>query len=293
MLEGDKAMIKRMMGAALVAALLAGCMSMWTGGFERSREGASSSLVDFLYPGGEQPPAVDDRLPYLELPIRVGIAFVPSNSPLDPPAAEKQRLLEEVASAFRDRSYVESIEAIPDIYMRSASGIVGMQQVAAMYDVDAMALVSYDQIAFSGERDSAILYWTIVGALVVKGNTNEVQTMIDTAVFDVATARLLFRAPGIHGQQENTTLVDSERDLRELRSEGFAAATDNMIVNLDAELSTFREAVESGERAQVAWRNGEPAGGSAGPALIALLLVSALLRAGRRQPLRVRGDRRR
>jgi rhombotail lipoprotein len=117
--------------------------------------------------------------------------------------------------------------------------------------------------------------------------------MIDTAVFDVATARLLFRAPGIHRQQENTTLIESERDLRNLRSEGFAAATDNMIVNLDTELTTFKAAVESGERAQVAWRNGEPAGGGTGPVLLALLLLSALLRAWRRQPLCVRGNRRR
>jgi hypothetical protein len=29
-----------------------------------------------------------------------------------------------------------------------------------MHDVDVMALVSYDQLSISGERDSAILYWT-------------------------------------------------------------------------------------------------------------------------------------
>lgn len=280
----------RIIGTALVAALLAGCMSMWTGGFERSREGASSSLVDFLYPDGQRPPEVGDSLPQLELPIRVGIAFVPSNSPLDPPAAEKQLLLEKVAEAFRDRSYVQSIEAIPDSYLRSARGVLGMQQVAGMYDVDAMALVSYDQIAFSGERDSALLYWTIVGALVVKGNTNEVQTMIDTAVFDVATARLLFRAPGVHRQQENTTLIDSERDLRKLRLEGFGAATDDMIVNLDAELNTFREGVESGERAQVAWREGEASGGASDLLWLGLLLAAVLRR--RRQPARIGGYRR-
>ena len=167
--------------AALLLALLSGCASFWMGpGYEKTREGASSSLVDFLYPEGEIPPAVDSNLPYLSLPIRVGIAFVPTPGREDISAAEKLELTEHVADAFRDRDYVQSIETIPDAYMKSARGVNGLKQVAALYGVDIMALVSYDQMSFSGERDSALLYWTIVGALVVKGNTNEVQTMIDT-----------------------------------------------------------------------------------------------------------------
>jgi len=136
--------------------------------------------------------------------------------------------------------------------------------------VDVMALVSYDQISFSGDRDSAIMYWTIVGALVFKGNTNEVQTMIDTAVFDVQTAKLLFRAPGMHADQRNATLIDNKRDLRKLRHDGFVAATDDMIVNLDNELSGFREEVAQGQRAQVEWREGY-GGGSVSWQLILLI----------------------
>jgi len=267
----------RILIVALILALLSGCASFWLGpGYEKTREGASSSLVDYLYPGGEIPPAVDGSLPYLSLPVRVGIAFIPSRNSEDISAAEKQELLEHVADAFRDRDYVQSIEAIPETYMRSAKGIQGMKQVAALYGVDIMALVSYDQISFSGERDSALLYWTIVGALVVKGNTNEVQTMIDTAVFDIDTTKLLFRAPGTHKQQRNVTLLEKSRDLRKLRSAGFVAATDDMVVNLDQELEGFREAIEAGERAQVAWRPGTGGGGSMALSLITLLLLVAL-----------------
>ena len=267
----------RILIAALLLALLSGCASFWLGpGYEKTREGASSSLVDYLYPEGEIPPVVDANLPYLSLPVRVGIAFIPSRNSEDVSAAEKQELMEHVADAFRDRDYVQSIEAIPETYMRSAKGIQGMKQVAALYGVDIMALVSYDQISFSAERDSALLYWTIVGALVVKGNTNEVQTMIDTAVFDIATTKLLFRAPGTHNEQRNVTLLESGRDLRKLRSAGFVAATDDMIVNLDQELEGFREAIEAGERAQVAWRPGTGGGGSMTLPLIVLLLLVAL-----------------
>ena len=267
----------RIMIAALSLALLSGCASFWLGpGYEKTREGASSSLVDYLYPGGEIPPAVDDNLPYLSLPVRVGIAFVPSRNSEDITAAEKQELMENVAEAFRGRDYVQSIETIPETYMRSAKGVQGMKQVAALYGVDIMALVSYDQISFSGERDSALLYWTIVGTLVVKGNTNEVQTMIDTAVFDVATTKLLFRAPGTHNEQRNVTLMEKSRDLRKLRSAGFVTATDDMIVNLDQELEGFREAIESGERAQVEWRPGSGGGGSVTLPLITVLLLVVL-----------------
>lgn len=256
----------------LLMTFLAGCSSFWLGpGYEKTREGASSSLVDYLYPDGEIPPAVSDNLPFLNLPVRVGIAFVPSINDQDISAAEKQALLEHVASQFRDRDYVQSIETIPGNYMRSARGLQGMKQVAALYGVDIMALVSYDQISFSGERDSALLYWTIIGALAVKGNTNEVQTMIDTAVFDVTTARLLFRAPGTARDQRNVTLLESGRDLRKLRSEGFVTATDDMIVNLDQELKGFRAAVEAGELAQVEWKPGS-GGGSLSISLLALLV---------------------
>ena len=274
-------MSKRILVTLISLSILSGCSSLWMGGNnETTRQGASSSLVDFLYPNGEIPPAVSDQLPYLSLPLRVGIAFVPSHSRDDISATQKQELLEQVADAFRDRPYVQSIDAIPDTYMRSARGVQGMRQVAAMYDVDVMALVSYDQISFSSERDSALLYWTVVGALVVKGNSNEVQTMIDTAVFDVSTSKLLFRAPGTHHEQANATLMDTGKELRKLRGEGFVAATGDMIVNLDTELDGFRESVEKGERAEVEWRASSGGGGGGSPAmpLLALLAFFALIR---------------
>jgi len=275
----------RILLAVLLLVLLSGCASLWKGpGYEKTREGASSSLVDYLYPKGEIPPAVDDDLPFLNLPVRVGIAFIPSRNSEDISAAEKQELMEHVAEAFRHRDYVQSIEAIPETYMKSTRGVQGMKQVASLYGADIMALVSYDQVSFSGERDSALLYWTIVGTLVVKGNTNEVRTMIDTAVFDVATTKLLFRAPGTYNEQRNATLMESGRDLRKLRSAGFVAATDDMIVNLDQELEGFREAVESGERAQVEWRADSGGGGTMTVPLLALLVLIGISRSvGRRR----------
>lgn len=267
-------MFKRPIFPVLLLVLaLGGCTTFWSGGVEPRRHGSSSSLVDFLYPNGEQPAGLPDRLPYLELPIRVGIAFVPGNSSDELPTAEQQKLLERVAEAFRDRPFVSAIETIPGSYLRTTKGTEGMQQVARLFDVDVMALVSYDQLAISDERDSAIFYWTVVGALVVKGNINEVQTMIDTAVFDVATARLLFRAPGTHSNSENSTFMDAERDIRQMQTGSYSAATDDMILNLNHSLEKFREDVKRGERVEVAWKEGHGGGGSGDLLSLALLLL--------------------
>ena len=267
----------RTLAALITLCLATGCTSLLTGSQEQVRSGASSSLVDYLYPDGAIPPAAPDVMPELELPLRVGIAFVPATTRRSLSEAEKQHLLGEVATAFRDRPYVTSIETIPDQYLTSARGVFGMQQVAALYGVDVMALVSYDQLSFSGERDSALLYWTIVGTAVVKGNSNEVQTMIDTAVFDVQTADLLFRAPGVHSQQRNATLFDSARDLRHLQGDSFRAANTDMVQNLETALEGFEEAAKKGETVQVAWRDdGAGGGGALGGLWLALLaLVSA------------------
>lgn len=271
---------KILLALAMLPALSA-CASLFYGDQHGTRSGSSSSLVDYLYPDGQIPPGVPDSLPYLELPVRVGIAFVPSNSRSTLSGAEQSVLLDQVASAFRDRRYVKSIETIPQQYLAGARGVVGMQQVAALYGIDVMALVSYDQVAFTGERDSAILYWTIVGTALVKGNTNEVQTMIDTAVFDVKTARLLFRAPGSDTDQRNATLIETGSDLRRLQSDSIRAANQAMITNLDAELATFEERVKQGEAAQVAWTGG---GGGGSTGVVLVVLVAAALALRRRDP---------
>lgn len=273
----------RLIGLITLLSLASGCTSLLYGGGDATRRGSSSSLVDFLYPDGTKPAGLPDRLPYLELPVRVGIAFVPGNSQTALPASEQQILLKRVADAFRDRPYVSHIEVIPESYLRSARGMNGLQQVAGLFDVDVMALVSYDQLALAGERDSAILYWTVVGALMVKGNLNEVQTMIDTAVFDVQSTKLLFRAPGTHRNSANATLMDADREMRNLQLQSYSSATDDMVVNLNHELEQFREQIKRGERAEVAWKPGSGGGGSVELLMLLALFATLTLRVSARR----------
>ena len=70
--------LKWVLAIAIVVAI-AGCSSLWNFG-GGTRSGVSSSLVDYLYPAGEVPPDIDDRIPQLTLPLRVGLAFVPGQT---------------------------------------------------------------------------------------------------------------------------------------------------------------------------------------------------------------------
>ncbi len=266
-----------------IALLLAACASLFG---STGRQGVSSSLVDYLYPQGEVPPPQGGVIPHLQIPIAVGLAFVPSQSANTQVLSEAQRmkLLNDVKKSFDGRDFIREIAVIPDAYLRSGRGFDSLEQTARLYGLDVIALVSYDQVAHSSERASSFLYWTIVGAYVVKGNKNDVQTFVDTAVFDVTTRKLLFRAPGVNEFKSSSTLVGVERDVREAQQKGFELAMADMTVNLDKELSTFKERIKTDGSVRVTrvGGTGEGGGGAAHPALLALLvLLLPLARRGR------------
>ena len=271
-----------MLAAALLLAACSSFWQVWSSG--ESRDGVSSSLVDYLYPHGKQPPAVSQDIPKLNLPVTVGIAFVPPTRTGNGSITEatKLKLLNEVKAAFTDRHYIRHIEVIPETYLRSSKGFEGLSQVARIYSADVMALVSYDQVSFTEDRKSSLLYWTIVGAYVIDGTSNEVQTFVDTAVFDVATRRLLFRAPGTDTKEFRSTAVEINEAVREGRSASFAAAMANMTSNLALELATFEERLKSEPKlAEVKWSDNRQAGGSVDKFLLLVLIAVALLAARR------------
>jgi len=259
------------LSACLTLIVLSACSSLWNFSGD-TRTGVSSSLVDYLYPEGQVPPDVEDSIPHLELPLGVGIAFVPSPAYASPISeASKIELLEEVKAKFIDRDFIGRIEVIPDTYLRSSKGVSGMQQVARLYGVDIMALVSYDQVAVSEDNPSSFLYWTIVGSYVIKATSNEVQTFVDTAVFDVGSGRLLFRAPGVDRMSQRSTLIEAGEAVRKTREASFAAAMEQMTVNLDGELGRFTERVKQDPQvAQVEWK---PGSGGGGLGILTLLLL--------------------
>lgn len=187
-------------------------------------------------------------------------------------------LLNKVKQSFIKYDYIDRIEIIPSTYLKNGKGFNTLQQVARLHDVDVMALVSYDQLMQSHENKSAILYWTIVGMYLIPGNENAIQTFVDTAVFDMRSQKMLFRAPGINQLTESSTAVGVTTTLREKSYEGFDLAVNDMIVNLDDELARFKTRVKEEQVATIEHKQGYSGGGSLSLLILSLLGIFALRR---------------
>jgi rhombotail lipoprotein len=235
----------------------------------------SSSVVKYLYP--QKQVAVKPQVPTLALPLNVGIAFVPASDwkSRQPTEDEKQALLEEVASHFREYNFVKKIEIIPSAYLRPEGSFANLDQIRTMFGVDVIALVSYDQHQFTGEGVASLSYWTIVGAYIIPGEKNDTHTMVDAAVYDIASRKLLFRAPGVSHIKGRSTLVNINEQLRKDRTEGFKIASKDLAKNLDEELAKFKEKVkQSPESYTVVHKEGYTGGGSV-DALVLMLMAFA------------------
>lgn len=243
------------------------------------RRGVSSSLVDYLYPDGQIPPKHQATTPHLRLPLTVGLAFVPSyQGGVILPEAKKTQLLEEAKKEFAGLDYVKEIVIVPETYMRSSKGFEGVSQIARLYGLDIVALVSYDQVAVSSETKSSILYWTIVGAYFIEGNQNKATTFVDTAVFDVNSRKMLFRAPGVSEIQNSSTLIEVNSSIRDTREAGFELAMQDMTKNLAAELDRFKQKIKEDKSVQISHREGYGGGGAIQWAFLVLLFGASVLR---------------
>jgi rhombotail lipoprotein len=240
---------------------LGGCASM----FSHAGTRQAGSIVDYLYPDAKEPPKLEPTVTRLRLPVRVGIAFVPGGGRgAGPQEAAQLQLLERVKASFSQYDFIGSMEGIPAAYLRPRGGFDNLDQVARMFNVDVIALVSYDQIRFNDTNRLAVLYWTVVGAYLIKGDQYDVQTMVDAAVFDVRSRKLLFRAPGTSQVKGSSTMAGYGKEVRGAQSDGYLQAVDQMIPALQLQLAGFRERAKSDPGIQVERRNGERGAGGIG-----------------------------
>jgi rhombotail lipoprotein len=263
----------------VAAAGLSGCADLGCMARCHAHSHNSSSLVEFLYPDGGTPPQ-QDAIPQLRIPLRVGLAFLPSNGDPtgSPEAAQREELLQRIQERFSNRKFVAQIVVIPDYYLADHRGFAGLEGVQRLYGVDVMALVSYDQVRHFDENNWSLGYLTIVGAYVLKGSRHDVSTLIDLAVVDPATRSLILRAGGTDTRHGTTTLISSERETREAAEAGYTAATEQMIEHFDVALTKFEGDVRSGKAAVRVIHKNEPAhsggGGALGwPSILALLML--------------------
>lgn len=237
----------------------------------------SSSAVQYLYPNVAKP-IVSEQVPRLRLPLRVGIAFVPEQrvgSQATISEEEKVTLMRTIGAHFKQYDFVKHIEVIPSSYLRSKGGFSNLDQLATMFGIDVVALISYDQSRFTANGLASIVYWTIVGAYVVPGEKNDTHTMVDAVVYDVASRKMLFRAPGVSHLHSNATPINLSEQLRLDAHKGFEEASKDLIVSLDKKLQEFRERVKSSPTEYKVEHRAGYGGGSLG--FFELLLLFSLI----------------
>lgn len=229
----------------IIALILASLVIFSSCGKQRQIK-QSSNVIQYLYPDqGEI--VVSPSLPTLSLPIRAGIAFVPATGETPLALNEKQKfeIMDQIANDFSRYTYIKSIERIPSSYLQPGGGFANLDRIRAMYGFDVIALVSYDQIQNTDNDSMSIMYWTLIGAYYVKAERNETSTMMDTAVYDIASRKLLFRAAGTSQIKATATPVNLSEQLRNDSYKGFVEANKAMINNLHGELEKFTEKVKT------------------------------------------------
>jgi rhombotail lipoprotein len=236
----------------------------------------TSSVVEYLYP--EKEVAEVPTIPHLSLPLRVGVAFVPeSGSGLSAKRLsekEKMDLMVRISSEFRTLPFVKDIELIPTAYLTNGGGFTNLDQIRTMYGIDVIVLLSHDQVQHTDEGILSLSYWTIVGAYIIKGERNDTSTMIDAAVYDITSRKMLFRAPGTSHIKGSSTLVNLSEQLRTDSYNGFRLAADNLVANLQNELNRFKEKVkEIPEAYAIEHKPGYTGGGSLGGTYALTLLT--------------------
>ena len=283
----------RLLAVASLALLLSGCgilsgnECLFRCGEKRA---ASTPLVQFLY-GSDQRVPKRDEVVTLQLPIRVGLAFLPTrsgNSDEGPTPTERERILGSIRSSFSGLPYVSEIVPLPAYYfdVSRTDGMRQLEQLARLQRLDLVALISYDQRTQVSENRRSFAYLTIVGTLFVKGNHNETQTIIDMAVVEPTGRSLVLRAGGISSTANTVTAIDQPGKLRKQQRVGYDQATDALIANFRTELTDFESRVRAGTadvKVVRQARNGSGGSGALDPVLLALTFVAVVFLSRRRR----------
>ena len=151
----------RLVLLGIVVLLGGGCASMQ----KSTKQRQVASVLSYLYPGKEEVPPVSDAVAVIKVPFRIGVAFVPDSYEPEFRLAENERLAlaNKVRDAFAKYPFVREISAVPSMYLEAGGGFANLDRIAALLNLDVIALVSYDQVQNSGATGWSFLYWTGLG----------------------------------------------------------------------------------------------------------------------------------
>ena len=200
-----------------------------------------TSIVKFLYPEENTAKKQEAVKPTITVPLKAGIAFVPSAAAEGFPERERMSLMQKIGSQFEKYKFVESIELIPSLYLEEEGGFPNLDKLRQLFGTDVIMLLSYDQSQFKDTGALSITYWTLIGAYIVKGEKNDTHTLIDAALFHIESRKMLFRASGINHIKTSATPIGLSEQARKDSLNGFREASIDLVKNVEKRLYGFRK----------------------------------------------------
>ncbi|MBM3986107.1 MAG: hypothetical protein FJ296_10555 [Planctomycetes bacterium] len=155
------------------------------------------------------------------------------------PEAYKALVLEQMAGAFRGQPVVGDIEIVPSFHLSGASAPELVASVRATFDVDVVALVSYDLQHSHRENGWAFLYLALLPIVFAPGSEVDSQLLPDTAVYRADNAALLFRAAGTSTGHDSFALVYRDEHAQAVTEDCIARAREELVPRLRQELAGF------------------------------------------------------
>jgi rhombotail lipoprotein len=230
----------QVLAIAVAIAVSAGCSP-----FAQEKRQYSSSILEYLFPDDTKP-SFDQPPPPLEPPLNIGIAFVPESGQIAFDEKSKMDLIQTLAAEFDQHDFVGSLELIPTSHLKPKGGFTNLDQISALYGINVIVLLDYDQVQHTAEGVSTYLYWTWVGSYTVKGEKNDTNTMIDSAMLDIASRKKILHLHGTSHIKGTSTLVNLSEQLRNDSVEGFKDAGADLLEKFRNELPTLQKKI--GER---------------------------------------------
>ena len=244
--------MKRLFVLLFVILSVSGCSTIKSmlGMNYSNQQRSQSSVVEFLYPNKRGNIVVQPKVPDLNVPLRVGIAFVPEACGTfyrhDLNEELKNSLLKRVSARFEEKGFIEAVKVIPSTYLRRKGSFNNLRDIKRQFNVDIMVLLSYDQVQYTEQTAlSLVYYWTVVGRYVFEGEKNDTVTLINSAVYDIDSEELLFSSSGDSKVNSSAASAFISEELRLNSQKGFDHGIDDLIENIDKDLVVFKNKIKA------------------------------------------------
>ncbi len=260
-------MLQRISTIMILAGCLSGCALLVGPGHDQTtRQQVTQSALRYLYPDANALDMAQGSVTHLQLPLRVGIAYIPAGHDGAPSFATQEQTLDLLAAHLDTQDFVDRAVVLPPGALTQSGGFEELERLSFLHRVDTMMLLSYEQQAFTEDTALSVLDFTVVGAFVVPGHRNEVQTRLTATTVHIPSQRYLFSANARHALEQQATLVHTPTQIRAGQADGLEHAARSLIPALDAALIDFKADLERDATLQVA-------GGSFGLPMLALGLL--------------------